>query len=620
MVAGNPEFLQSKTSYSAIADRRITTDGKTREAPRVLQAAAVQSSGMGSKALSYTFQGAPKLLIGDIGFKDMNNNHHFSGMYFGGALGDFDHYGHHDNRTACSSSHAGYRNAVTASLMVGWAMADSAGDLSGEGNDGTGNLHNQLGGDTVGNNVHDWSPLSSVPDSQRASDTNRKDREWYFSWRNSREGKGASRAIKLENATSRFEIQTGELGGSTNTVNSSSSSPIHVRFKYSAFEIKGGSNIQAFHRTRFHRDLRYIEPSGSGQTQYQEKSIHYDGDYAKRLGFLNASDAGSENGLTGFAYGTPGNSTSGNPTAAMIFGSYYGQDYHLINCHEADILTANAGPRMAFNGISLTVNPYNTRFTNNGIETPSNNYTAMSQDLLPDADDENDAFFLDMASGSYQGFFASLKYAGGPIYGIRTVVDGAAKNDSTVFNPNDNSTYDFNGLTNSRLQTQSKWGVMYAGHFSAGSTFSGSSYGVYAAGSTYAVYASGDIAATGNITAYVSDKRLKEDLKIIDNPIDKIKALTGYTFTWNSGSVKERIGTRDAGLIAQDVEKVLPEAVGRFQHEAEARASGSYQGELKTVHYDKIIPLLVETVKKQQNQIESLQDKIIELENKFEVT
>ena len=62
------------------------------------------------------------------------------------------------------------------------------------------------------------------------------------------------------------------------------------------------------------------------------------------------------------------------------------------------------------------------------------------------------------------------------------------------------------------------------------------------------------------MTAYgsVSDERLKENIKVIENPIEKIKDLKGVTFTY------KKDGEKSTGLIAQDLEKVLPEAVLHF--------------------------------------------------------
>ena len=104
---------------------------------------------------------------------------------------------------------------------------------------------------------------------------------------------------------------------------------------------------------------------------------------------------------------------------------------------------------------------------------------------------------------------------------------------------------------------------------------------------------SGSFTATGNVTAY-SDKTLKDNIELIDNPIDKIKEIRGVTFTRN-----DIIGTpRHTGVIAQEVEMVLPEVV-------ETDGNG-----IKTVAYGNMVGLLIEAVKHQQKQIEELTAKI----------
>jgi hypothetical protein len=132
--------------------------------------------------------------------------------------------------------------------------------------------------------------------------------------------------------------------------------------------------------------------------------------------------------------------------------------------------------------------------------------------------------------------------------------------------------------------------------------------------SGYGIYSKAKIASTNNIIAYVSDKRLKEDLKIIDNPIDKIKSLEGITFTWNDKSVNNRRGERDVGLIAQDVQKVLPEAIELFQHDKEEIKNGALAGDLLNIQYQKLTALLIEGIKEQQEQIEFLQERVTILE------
>ena len=102
----------------------------------------------------------------------------------------------------------------------------------------------------------------------------------------------------------------------------------------------------------------------------------------------------------------------------------------------------------------------------------------------------------------------------------------------------------------------------------------------------------------GDIIAfYSSDKRLKDNVIPITNPISKIMKIGGYTFDWNEK--QDTYNGHDVGVIAQEVEKVLPEVV-------ETRENG-----YKAVKYDKMVPLLIEAIKDQQKQIDELK-KLIE--------
>lgn len=98
-----------------------------------------------------------------------------------------------------------------------------------------------------------------------------------------------------------------------------------------------------------------------------------------------------------------------------------------------------------------------------------------------------------------------------------------------------------------------------------------------------------------------SDSRLKDNITPISTPVDKIKSLRGVEFDWNSG---EQVGTHDVGLIAQDVEAVLPEAVT------------TQEDGYKNLAYAKVIPLLVEAMKEQQAMIEAFKAEIELLKNK----
>ena len=105
---------------------------------------------------------------------------------------------------------------------------------------------------------------------------------------------------------------------------------------------------------------------------------------------------------------------------------------------------------------------------------------------------------------------------------------------------------------------------------------------------------SDSIRVAGDIVAfYSSDRRYKENIKPIESPIEKVKAISGVTFEWNEKSHKET-GKKDIGVIAQEVEEVLPEIV-------ETRSNG-----YKAVDYQKLTAVLIEAVKDQQKQIDEL--------------
>jgi hypothetical protein len=125
----------------------------------------------------------------------------------------------------------------------------------------------------------------------------------------------------------------------------------------------------------------------------------------------------------------------------------------------------------------------------------------------------------------------------------------------------------------------------------------------------------GEIRATNQIVAFFSDKRLKENIKPIENAVDKIKQISGVTYTPNA--LAESFGyankEEQVGVIAQEVEQVLPQVVKSapfdtvFVEGVEISRSGQHY---KTVQYEKLVPLLVQAIKEQQIMIEELQNKI----------
>ena len=139
----------------------------------------------------------------------------------------------------------------------------------------------------------------------------------------------------------------------------------------------------------------------------------------------------------------------------------------------------------------------------------------------------------------------------------------------------------------------------------------------------------GNASLTGALTQNTSDERLKDNITEIPNAIDKIKELKGVTFEWKGNGAKDFPyidGTKDMGVIAQDVQKVLPEAVDPapfdLEKEMEENSDGSFTEKLTsksgedylTVHYEKLIPVLIQGMKEQQALIEALQTKVAALE------
>jgi hypothetical protein len=119
---------------------------------------------------------------------------------------------------------------------------------------------------------------------------------------------------------------------------------------------------------------------------------------------------------------------------------------------------------------------------------------------------------------------------------------------------------------------------------------------------TAASSTAGEIRATNNITAYYSDERLKDFKGKIDNALDKVSQLNGYYFTENENAKELGYNNNNlqVGVNAQEVEKVLPEIV------TDAPIDSKY----KTVWYDKLIPLLIEAIKEQQEQIDALNKRL----------
>ena len=231
------------------------------------------------------------------------------------------------------------------------------------------------------------------------------------------------------------------------------------------------------------------------------------------------------------------------------------------------------------------------------------------------------------ASSYSASFYTNLNTLAGNVTTAQNSANGAYASASAY--SGSSYTRDANQDTNITNASASAWGA-----FQSASSYSGSIYttintvianvttaqnsanGAYASASAYSASAattyakldvantftqnqiiSGSLNVTGDVVAYAtSDERLKDNIQLISNPIEKINQLRGVEFDWKDGMPKA--GQHDYGVIAQDVLNVMPELVNQ-------RQDGYY-----AVDYDKIIGLLIEVVKEQEKRIKELENKV----------
>ena len=118
------------------------------------------------------------------------------------------------------------------------------------------------------------------------------------------------------------------------------------------------------------------------------------------------------------------------------------------------------------------------------------------------------------------------------------------------------------------------------------------------------LYNNGDLHVEGNVVAYsttISDERLKTDIVKIDGALDKVAQLNGYTFTYTAD------GKKSAGVIAQEVQKVLPSAI--VESKLPLKMGDDDETEYMTVQYDQLMGLMIEAIKELKAEVAELKGK-----------
>lgn len=133
---------------------------------------------------------------------------------------------------------------------------------------------------------------------------------------------------------------------------------------------------------------------------------------------------------------------------------------------------------------------------------------------------------------------------------------------------------------------------------------SGNDVVIQSNGTTKAIVtAEGDFHSDGDVIAYsttTSDVRLKSDIEPITDALSKVNQLSGYTFTRNHN------GQKSAGILAHELEKVLPEAVREKELPLQQDDGKKY----KVVEYDAIQGLLIEAINELSGKVKELESKI----------
>jgi hypothetical protein len=208
-----------------------------------------------------------------------------------------------------------------------------------------------------------------------------------------------------------------------------------------------------------------------------------------------------------------------------------------------------------------------------------------------------------------------------------TITVDAADIRADIFRDRDDSTFFLNPNAGSRFQTVDVNDTIYSNNWFRSYGDSGwysqtHGGGIFMQDGTWvrvyngkAFYVPNEIAATGNITAYYSDERLKTKTGGIDNALEKVAGLSGFLYVENdlARSLGYTNAKQQVGVSAQAVQAVLPEAVSLAPVDFETLEDGtitSKSGEnYLTVDYSRLVPLLIEAIKELSLKVKMLEEK-----------
>lgn len=339
---------------------------------------------------------------------------------------------------------------------------------------------------------------------------------------------------------------------------------------------------------------------------------------------------GTNSGTLSYIY-NPANFNVNSAINASQLGGISSNSYALIssiipNANNATYLNGN--PASSFAMVNGTVNnAINANNASNlgGIAASQYAYANSISSNALYASSANNAAYLNGISGSSYLLASSANtlsvnvahsvnftdYPAGPYY--------ITFNSNTVYAQPSTVWGTYNGVDFSRYRVESfsvnnsvYLGGVAASQYAVVSNTTSTSLGV----GTGSSGVTGRIVATENIISYYSDKRLKTDIKLIENALDKVNSISGVTYIPSETAIKLGYSdmTRQVGVLSQELEAVLPEVVQPAPFDTEYHKQGNYtltksiSGEnYKTVQYERIVPLLIEAIKELTIKVEKLE-------------
>lgn len=280
---------------------------------------------------------------------------------------------------------------------------------------------------------------------------------------------------------------------------------------------------------------------------------------------------------------------NGNTGLAVANSATVGTNFTVGGATSLNTLSVSNGASFlgttAFNGSLIvggaTAYNYNTGQWNISITGTSGNANTVTNGIYSNLYYSDPTWITGIANTKILGFITGSQIAPGSITSSQ-IAGGAIVGTIT-------------GTANQVIANNSTGNILLSTpqNIGTGANFQINSLGVGTAGSGTA----GEIRAVNNITAYYSDDRLKTRLGNIEGALDKVMSLNGFHYEANETAQALGYDVKsEVGLSAQEVQAVLPEVV----------VPAPIDEKYLTIHYERIIPLLIEAIKELKSEVDSL--------------